>query len=67
MAGVIAVGVFAMLRELDGEAAIRGFVFARHVAFDNVAGVETERLCARDRKGIQKLIEGFLIHEQLKI
>ena len=62
MPQIVAVGVFAMLGELNGEAVIGGLVLARHVALDQHPGVQTQRLGARNRDRVEELFESCLVH-----
>ena len=61
MTQVVAGHVFAVLHELDREAAIRAFVIANAQAFDEGAGLESQRLGAGDDIGLQ-----IIRHEALR-
>src|SRR5262245_33160152 len=59
--------IFAMLRELDGEATEGGFVSAGHIAFDDGPRLQAEifRLLNRvriEQRGDRRLLGGFLGH-----
>src|SRR6266700_1009267 len=54
VARVVAVGVFAVLGELDRKAPIGRFVLAGHVTLDDEARVEAKRFGPRDGDGVKK-------------
>jgi hypothetical protein len=62
MSNVIAVCVLAMLGKLYRETAVRRLVFARHVAFDDVASVQAKCLGARDGDRIEKFVDVLFDH-----
>jgi hypothetical protein len=62
MSNVIAVCVLAMLGKFYRETPVRRLVFARHVAFDDVARVQAKCLGARDSDRVEKFVDILLCH-----